>query len=548
MRLTELAGAPQLQLYTANRFLFDQAPQKRLVCWWFGTRPGSSQRSLQPGEPPVLTFKVKKALGINDPADVQKRPANVDKWYKTYCAAVSDIAAKALPGVRSWFEQWRNANVPERLKRIIDQLLEHLKDGGNPASTETAAPLTEYLARLCLYLNATLCFSEQPPYDGVGRILTVQQCAFMARSLYEYYGGEMMACVLQLKKKPKTSCFYSVPVYVPAWRGLREAGRISILGIGTFDRLCEIELREWGRVAEQIVFPAQQHDVLWDPSLTRAEARVAAMMHVGQWSLRSARGHFQEYSRTVEELLESEDHVERHESAKMEVADSLESSLRRFGFLAKAIETLKAQEQGVETEAHLLGLYRRRREKDVPSRIPMRALVFRSICRGLSPGRYELDPGRDFKINDSDEGLKRELERRDPERSWRLDLSAFEGLCAATGDDALAAWAWELLFEEWAAIVRKHRALGDVSPSWASVAVTEDGGGACHCKLSSGPSPQFGYDGDPGQPDHGQTLIRLCVQLLAGPDVEVKFESDSSSSAWTVSFTIPSDRWGALCP
>jgi hypothetical protein len=166
----------------------------------------------------------------------------------------------------------------------------------------------------------------------------------------------------------------------------------------------------------------------------------------------------------------------------------------------------------------------------------------------LSPGRYELDPGRDFKINDSDKDLERELERRDPERSWRLNLSAFEGLCAATGDDALAAWAWELLFEEWAAIVRKHRALGDVSRSWASVAVTEDGGGACHCELSSGPSPQFGYDGDPGQPDHGQTLIRLCVQLLAGPDVEVKFESDSSSSAWTVSFTIPSDRWGALCP
>lgn len=564
---------------TANNYLFSQAPRKRAVGWCF--RANSSIRSFDPRDlssllsPPVMSGQISERLRVAKPLAVFSRKIN-EAQFHGYCGEIksatggpvwklaiqrfSDIL-EALDA-RMVSTQERDAEYPRlRSMRDLVRLLreKHLRQdsagSSDGASTDDEA-LADYLVHLCVYLNTSFFPRESAALNDTAlqrRILRIDQCAFMARTLREYYGGNTVA--YPDKYSLNASYFYSIPVFVPAWKtNEKDAARTSILGMGTSHELHPDEIRGWLHVAEQLVLPAQQQDVITDERLDDARMHLDAVIHAWRWDLRKVSADVSELNRFTDESCDLRDeHVKRVIGLRGHIDSSLESGFRRSDLLQRVLHKYKSR--GTNPPHHIApdGFRFFDKPETVPlGWFPLRYIALEALLRGLSTMRETLQAEirEPYALHTlGDEWMEQELMRVDPETTWSVQVPAFNGIYVDWPRNADPAASWALILEEWASNVRKHRLLHASTPSWARLYV-KDIRPDVLCELACGPSRD--KPGPDCQEGHGLCLIRLCAEALAGRRVTPTYSPDhqypdEAVGSWCISFRLPTTRWEELC-
>ena len=513
--LTERGENHTPEYLTANRYLFDRAPRKRIVEWRFELR-----QKVQPLDPhdidstfgsPVLTQEVKQALCVRDRETVldnQMTQAACDSYIQEVESCVAPVRAFAAHRLGEISAALNKSAPDSRLKRLKLLVYEIQRRDHDPTirMQDGDHPLADYLVRLCLYLNERLCCPEDPDNaSGFWKkyLLNLNQCAFMARSLYEFYGGEVIPQADG--RLSHQSFFYSIPVFVPTVQDGDLPRKTSVLGMGTSKSLSEPERRGWLRVSEQLILPAQQRDLAIDQSVHGgAYAHIDPVANAWRWDLRSI-------SRELTELeTNSQHHVPRRVLADAKCA--IGAGFRRSQLLR---QTLKPYYDAIAQHEPLRadGFKRLDAEPDYRKAwFPMRLIALEALLRGVASERcgWVINKSDFLHLTDSD--VKAELERTSPTTCWQVNLEGFDNIYVNTLMDCQPAAAWALLLEEWASNVRHHRPRLPPYQPVAEINIVPGLEGLT-CNLAFGP---FSQDARvPRYPvGHGSTLIGLCADVL----------------------------------
>jgi hypothetical protein len=563
--------------YTANKYLSDFAPRKRAVTWCL--RSVSSALNWDSGsvkallKPPSMSETVARLLRVAVPSEVLDRKVDATQFAE-YRAEI-----KSATGGFVWkLAAERFNSIKEELKRQIDSIGEEDLDhqtfnwmkalveiigerhdntgpvtalGGEPPSDAVA--LADYLVHLCIYLNTTLFPRESVAFDGyVHQILGIDQCAFMARSLREYYGGDTISIPGSTQRDG--SYFYSIPVFVPAWKsGEQKTVKTSILGMGTDRELSPDEVRGWLHVAEQLVLPAQQQDVVTDEQLGDAQTHLDAVIHTWRWDLQKISANVEELDRFASRACVIQDEkLKRYNDLRTHTRSSLDTGFLRCDLLERILQRRQKDRPNRRDRPFEHELRRLDNPDEMPSgSFPLRYIALEALLRGFSGSRENLqaeiaDP---YTLNTlTDEWMQSELMRVDPGTKWLIQVPAFNNICVNWQVKGAPAASLVLILEEWASNVKKHRLWHPSTQPWARISI-KDRRNDVVCELANGPSgadpvPEFNEG-------HGLSLIRLCFEELAGQKIKPTYAADSENRregirSWSASYHIPSTRWKEL--
>jgi hypothetical protein len=443
------------------------------------------------------------------------------------------------------------------LKALVEIIRAEHEKNSPVASVGKASPddeaLADYLAHLCVYLNTTLFPREPAECERcVDRILGIDRCAFMARSLCEYYGGDTIAYPASPRKS--SSYFYSIPVFVPAWKQEeRDKVKTSILGMGTDCLLNPDDLRGWLHVAEQLVLPAQQQDVVTDESLDEAQLHLDAVIHAWRWDLQKVSANVGELNRfTSDSCTILDEDISHADNLRKQVKSSLYTGFLRCDLLERIVQ---GREDGGSNprrrpSAHDV------RHLDSPAvapsgLFPLRYVALEAMVLGLSASRetLQIEILEPYTLQSlDDDWMASELMRVDPAAEWVVEAPALDSVWVDWQRHAKPAASWALILEEWASNVKKHRLWHASIRPWARILIKESTSDLV-CELASGPSLA---DPDAERAEgHGQWLIRLCFEELAGQEVKPSYSPDwehraAGAGSWKVSCRIPARRWEAM--